>query len=126
LMEVSLTSAGRSDPLFAGLDERLACLQWHSCEIGTAPTGSEILAVSDLCPVQAIRVGKHAYGLQFHVELTAETVIEWASVPAYEQSLENALGSGALTRLDAEIAANLPEFNATAKRIYENFIALLP
>jgi GMP synthase-like glutamine amidotransferase len=89
LMEVSLTSAGRSDPLFAGLDERLACLQWHSCEIGTAPTGSEILAVSDLCPVQAIRVGKHAYGLQFHVELTAETVIEWASVPAYEQSLEN-------------------------------------
>lgn len=125
LMAVTLTPAGRADPLFDGLDERLACLQWHGCEIRTPPTGGEYLAASDICPSQAIRVGRRAYGLQFHVELTGETVAEWGAIPAYEQSLETALGSGALARLNADIAANLPQFNATAERIYENFIALI-
>ena len=125
LMEVSLTAAGQSDPLFEGLDVTLACLQWHSCEITTPPKGSEILAASYLCPTQAIRVGRHAYGLQFHVELTAKTVAEWAGVPAYTQSLETALGAGALARLDADIAAQLPNISLTARAIYDNFTALM-
>ena len=125
LMAVTLAPAGRADPLFDGLDERLACLQWHGCEIRTPPTGGEYLAASDICPSQAIRVGRRAYGLQFHVELTGEPVAEWGAIPAYEQSLETALGSGALAHLNADIAANLPQFNATAERIYENFIALI-
>ena len=41
LMAVTLTPAGRADPLFDGLDERLACLQWHDCEF-RAPPGGEI------------------------------------------------------------------------------------
>ena len=125
LMEVSLTTAGQSDPLFEGLDVTLACLQWHSCEITTPPKGSEILAASCLSPAQAIRVGRHAYGLQFHVELTAKTVAEWASVPAYTESLETALGTGALARLDADIAEQLPDISLTARAIYDNFTKLM-
>ncbi|HJN59721.1 MAG TPA: type 1 glutamine amidotransferase [Alphaproteobacteria bacterium] len=125
LMEVSLTPAGRADALFDGVGETLACLQWHGCEIGEMPAGGEILAASAGCPVQAIRAGRHAYGLQFHVEMTARTVAEWAAIPAYAQSLESALGDGAVARLDADIAANLAAFNATARRIYENFISLI-
>lgn len=125
LMEVALTPAGRSDPLFNGVGEPLACLQWHGCEIRQPPAGCDILAASSVCPVQAMRVGRHAYGLQFHVEMTAQTVAEWAGVPAYEISLESALVSGAVARLDAEIGANLPVFNSAARRIYDNFMALL-
>ena len=125
LMEVSLTPAGRDDPLFAGLADPLACLQWHGCEISRMPRGGEALAASPVCPVQAVRVGRHAYGLQFHVELTADTVTEWAEVPAYRDSLERALGEGALARLDADIAAKLPAFNASAGRLYENFADLI-
>jgi GMP synthase-like glutamine amidotransferase len=124
LMEISLSGVGRGDPLFAGTDDPMACLQWHGCEIGAMPQGGEILAASAGCPIQAIRVGRHAYGLQFHVELTAQTVAEWAEVPAYRQSLEATLGAGALDRLDTAIAAKLPEFNATARRIFENFVAI--
>ena len=125
LMQVSLTPAGRTDALFDGVDDPLACLQWHGCEISEMPAGGEILAASGGCPAQAVRFGRHAYGLQFHVEMTAHTVAEWGAIPAYEQSLESALGSGALARLDADIAAGLPGFNATARRIYENFISLI-
>ena len=125
LMEVSLTPAGRDDPLFDGVADPLACLQWHGCEISAMPEGGEALAASPLCPVQAVRVGRHAYGLQFHVELTANTVTEWAAVPAYRDSLERALGDGALARLDGDIAAKLADFNANARRLYENFAALI-
>lgn len=125
LMEVALTAAGKADPLFAGLDKTLACLQWHGCEIATPPAGSEILAFSPDCAVQAVRAGQHAYGLQFHIEMTEMTVTEWGGLPAYEKSLEAALGPGALARLDADISARLPIFNATARRLFENFIGLL-
>ena len=125
LMAVSRTAAGGTDPLFDGLDDTLACLQWHGCEIATLPAGCDVLASSSACRVQAIRVGQHAYGLQFHVEMTAQTVAEWAGIPAYEQSLEAALGPGAVARLDADIATNLSAFNATARRLFENFIGLI-
>ena len=116
LMAVTLTPAGRADPLFDGLDERLACLQWHGCEIRTPPTGGEYLAASDICPSQAIRVGRRAYGLQFHVELTGETVAEWGAIPAYEKSLETALGSGASTPISPPICPNsTPRQSASTK-----------
>ena len=31
-------------------------------------------SVNGACPIQAFRYGKHAYGMQFHVEVTEETV----------------------------------------------------
>ncbi len=125
LMNVSLTQAGQVDPLFDGVTGPFACLQWHGCEISAMPKGSEALAASPRCAVQAIRIGQHAYGLQFHVELTADTVTEWAKVPAYQESLEHALGIGALARLDSAISANLPDLNATARRLYKNFADLI-
>ena len=125
LMEVALTASGKADPLFAGLNDTLACLQWHGCEITTPPADSEILASSPGCAVQAVRVGQHAYGLQFHIEMTEMTVAEWGGLPAYEKSLEATLGPGALTRLDADISARLPSINATARRLFENFISLV-
>jgi len=125
LMEVSLTRAGRADPLFDGVTDPITCLQWHGCEIGAMPKSSEALAASSRCAVQAIRIGQHAYGLQFHVELTADTVMEWAEVPAYRESLEHVLGIGALAHLDSAITAKLPDLNTTARRIYKNFAALI-
>src|SRR5215471_12893075 len=47
--------------------------------------------------------GDHAYGLQFHIEVTKETVPEWASIPAYAAALEGALGSGAAERLKEKV-----------------------
>jgi hypothetical protein len=49
-------------------------------------------ASTEACPIQSFRYGEHAYGLQFHVEVTKDTVSEWASIPAYAVALEKALG----------------------------------
>ena len=51
----------------------------------TLPTNTKILATSTACNVQAFSAEK-AFGLQFHVEQTNETVPQWACVPEYKSS----------------------------------------
>ena len=82
ILDVELTPAGRRDPLFDGIADRFKALQWHGAEVQEAPPGATILAQSPLCRVQAMRIGSNAYGLQYHTELTPQTVAEWGDVPA--------------------------------------------
>ncbi len=124
ILDVELTPAGRSDPLLAGLPQGFKCLQWHDAEVVEPPPDATVLAGSSRCAVQALRVGENAYGLQYHVELTASTVSEWAQVSAYKQFLERVLGANALPRLDAEARLRMPAFNRDARRLYDNFMAL--
>jgi GMP synthase-like glutamine amidotransferase len=123
ILDVDLTSAGAADPLFAGLGPTIKSLQWHGAAVSTLPDGGVALAQSPVCPVQALRVGDRAWGIQFHCEVTAATVPEWGVVPAYRQALEDSLGTDALSRFQADAAAALPGFNASARKLYDNFMA---
>jgi hypothetical protein len=76
-MHISRTSAGEDDPAFGPLPNPLKVLQWHGAEVTELPVGAAVLASSDACGIQAFRFGQHAYGMQFHVEVTAETVVNW-------------------------------------------------
>jgi len=123
--EVELTAAGESDPLLGGAGPRLACLQWHAAEVTCAPAGAAILARSPASAIQAIRVGERAYGLQFHVEATEETVPDWAGIPAYRRALERGLGPGELEGFEAEAKRRAGEFARSARRLFERFLALM-
>jgi len=123
IMEIDLTPEGLGDPLFAGSPARAQCLQWHSCAVLKMPEGGIGLARSPACAVQAFRVGERAYGVQYHMELTATTVSQWARVPAYAAVLEKALGAGALARLERAAARRMSVFNREARRLYDNFMA---
>ncbi len=125
VMEVALTEAGRRSPLLAGLPETHACLQWHGAEVLEPPEGAEILAASPACRVQALSWGDRALGIQYHVELTETTVEEWGGIPAYEAALERSLGPGALPKMKAEADRHMAGFKANARRIYDNFMALM-
>ena len=125
IMTVDLTEAGRADSLLAGLEPTVTCLQWHGCAVTAMPEGAVSLAKSPLCAVQAFRVGRHAYGLQYHVELTPTTVADWGAVPAYQDSLNRALGSDGLAPFAAEAARNMPSFNRDARILYDNFMELV-
>lgn len=125
ILTVEMTDAGRADPLFAGLPATKRCLQWHGAAVLEPPPGAAVLAGSPICPVQAMRVGPCAYGLQYHVEATADTVPEWGCVPEYETALEAVQGPGALARFRAETERHLPALNAAARRLYDNFAAIV-
>lgn len=50
--------------------------QWHT-EGFECPAGSVVLAEGDEFPVQAVRTGRAAFGLQFHPELTHAMMYRW-------------------------------------------------
>ncbi len=122
IMAVSLSEAGIKSPFFKGLNPTQKCLQWHSAEVTRLPEGVEVLATSPACKVQAMSYGTHAFSMQYHVELEEDTVPNWGAIPEYQSALENALGANALPRFEAEAGANIEEFNAAARVLYENFL----
>ena len=106
--------------IFNSIDKNLKALQWHSYEVHDLPSNANILASSPACNVQAFSAEK-AFGLQFHVEQTNETVPQWACVPEYKSALEKTLGPNALEKFKDDVDKNLNVFNRSAKIIYENF-----
>lgn len=123
----TLTDAGRTDPLFATLPANLQAFQWHGAQVQSPPENATILAANPACPIQAMRVGNHAWGLQFHIEMTPTTVAEWTAVPAYAASMDTAMGPARAQGLRAELAPHLPAFNAMARQINDNlFRAISP
>ncbi len=125
VLTVSATEAGRRDTLLKALPDPMTVLQWHGAEVTELPPNAEVLAESDVCRVQALRVGRHAYGFQCHVEITAETVGQWAAVPEYACSLEGTMGKDGAAQLRSEVVQRLPQFNRDARTLYESFKAAL-
>lgn len=80
---VNLTEDGLSDPLFTGLPEELTVFQWHG-DTFDVPPGGRNLASSPLFRNQVIRVGRKAYGIQFHIEVTEDMVRDWVEVNSAE------------------------------------------
>jgi GMP synthase-like glutamine amidotransferase len=76
LIPIALTDAGRADPLFAGLENGLAAVEWHY-DTFAIPSGAVALAASATCAHQAFRFGDCAYGVQFHPEITPSMLAEW-------------------------------------------------
>ncbi len=74
--EVTLTGEGLSDPLFSGVENPLAVLHWHG-DTFDLPQGAVRLASSGHYENQAFRVGKKAYGFQFHLEVDESMVRNW-------------------------------------------------
>jgi GMP synthase (glutamine-hydrolysing) len=72
---VELTAAAADDPLFARLPARFEAFGWHYYTYDL-PERAEELGRSARCN-QAYRLGDHAWGVQFHPEVTREIVEAW-------------------------------------------------
>ncbi len=119
---MSQVRLGAPDAIFDGVPALCTCFQWHGAEVSRLPPGARLLASSPGCAVQGLAIGNCAYGLQFHMELTDTTAAEWGALPEYAAALERVKGSGALPALQAEVAAQLGELQANARRIFANFL----
>jgi GMP synthase (glutamine-hydrolysing) len=72
---VTLTEAGRTDPLLAGLPTTFEAFVGHKEAIHDLPPSAVHLASSPACPVQAFRVRGNIYVTQFHPELDVEGLV---------------------------------------------------
>jgi GMP synthase-like glutamine amidotransferase len=103
---VAKRDVGWADPLFADLPFMPDVLQFHTDAIDRLPPNSVQLASATRYPNQAFRVGRCAYGLQFHIETTTEVVLDWArDYPGEaEFARPDALTAERLDQLHADIA----------------------
>jgi len=122
VMEVELTAAGQADPLFAGVPSRHKCLQWHSVRVAQAPEDAIVLAQSETCSNQAMRIGRNAWSLQYHVEVEPDTVSNWAAIPAYRDALVQTMGKAAVGQMKQEAKANMDDFMLNAETLFKNFM----
>ena len=73
LARISLTDAGKADPLFAGFPEAFDAIAGHNDSVETVPSELELLAIGDRCRNQVFRLpGSVFYTTQFHPELDEE------------------------------------------------------
>ena len=75
VVPVTLSDAGTSDPLLAGMPQTFNAFVGHKEAIRALPSSSTLLGSSPTCPVQMFRVGSNVYATQFHPELDLEGII---------------------------------------------------
>ena len=123
VLAVELTAAGRDDPVLGALPPRIDTLQWHG-DTFDLPEGGVRLASSPAYANQAYRVGRLAYAVQFHVEVTEAMGEEWAEVPAYAEYADRVLGPGGSDRLLAEFRVGSPLMQQHARGLFERWCDL--
>lgn len=79
---VAKRQAAATDPLLTELPITPDVLQWHVDEVSQLPASAVLLASSPGTEVQAFRIGRLAWGFQFHIETTPEIVASWANEDA--------------------------------------------
>jgi GMP synthase-like glutamine amidotransferase len=120
LLPVELTDEGHADPVFAGLESGRATLQWHG-DTFDLPEGAVRLARSPAFENQAFRF-ERAYGVQFHLEVSAAMAREWADVPEYVASLERTLGAAGAPAFLAAIEERADEMRAAGRVLFERWL----
>ena len=115
---VRWTREALQDPVFAGVRERTPVAHWHSDTWAPVP-GAQLLASTDRYAQQAFRLGA-SYGLQFHLELTADALDGWLTHGA--QELAQAGKDVALLRKDlGKLRAAEAENAALLERLAQHF-----
>ena len=75
VFDISLTEAGKKDPIFSAFPDKFPVGHWHGDMPGLTPK-SEVLAFSKGCPRQIVRYAPQIYGFQCHFEFTLEAIEE--------------------------------------------------
>jgi GMP synthase-like glutamine amidotransferase len=114
-------SAGRDeDSLLHGLPASLGVLHWHG-DTFDLPAGAHHLARSDRYERQAFRVGPAAWGLQFHIEVTAEAVQGFLAAFA----VDAARAPGGAASIERETPARLAVLEPSSNLVFERFADLV-
>jgi GMP synthase-like glutamine amidotransferase len=125
IVAVDLLPAAAADRLLGGALSPVATMHWHGAEVARLPDDAVPLARSADCAVQAMRVGAHAWGFQYHPEVTDETLATWMAQPGFAEALTQRGGAGAVAAFAAAAAAGMAGFHRHAEQIFGRFLDLV-
>lgn len=113
------------DPIFDRLPRHFPVMKWHGVAADRLPDGANVLASSENCPVQAIRFGDCAWGVQFHPEVTPSVIDDWMGDAANRACAVDWLGGvEAADRFAAESADHVPAAMEQSRALYAGLRAV--
>ncbi len=118
---VRITQAGEVDPLLGAFHSGDRVFQWHE-DTFDLPDGAELLAAGDDVQVQAFRMGRNAWGVQFHFEVDAEGIDAWLRVA--EPRLERVWKRSA-DEVREEVRLNLDMQQQRSRQLFQAFARLV-
>ena len=123
ILDINFLKSKNNDLLFASFPDKIKSLQWHSYEVVDLEKKKDVtlIASSAVTKYQIFRYKKHAYGIQFHIEIKDTTVNDWGCVPEYKSALEKELGPDALANFDLAARENMANMNKYSQILYNNF-----
>lgn len=116
---VSFTRTAGEEPVLAGMDPSEVVVHWHG-DTFDLPQGATLLASTLACPQQFFRLGKAAFGLQFHIEVTPDQVADWVREDA--DFVRSAGGAVHGERLLADTARFMPRHRVHGDRLIRNLL----
>ncbi len=122
---IKLTAEGRGDPLGRFLanpntDEPTTVFQWHG-DTFDLPPGAVPLARSMRVPQQAFRLGRTAYGFQFHFEVTEQIIRNWVALWRKEMLAQGVSAD----EIFSGLKEHLPLLNRRGEELVRAFAALV-
>ena len=112
MVPVSLTEAGKQDPVFQTLPQTFPVFEWHGEGITLSARGVPLVASPDF-PVQAFQFEEKAYGLLFHPEIQPGNI----SAMCQECPQDVQRGGTPQETLEQEAIEHLPFLHALADRV---------
>ena len=127
MLNINFLENKKNDLLFNKFPDKITSLQWHSYEVKDLENNKDVtlLASSPETKYQIFKYQKHAYGIQFHIEVKDTTVGEWGCVPEYKSALEEQLGDNALQKFDEDAKVHMSDLNKYSEILYQNFKKLV-
>ncbi len=119
--QIQLTPEGKKDLFLNGFDPHIEIYHWHE-DMFQIPKDGVLLATAPGCLHQAFRVGANAYGIQFHIEGTDQSIQEWSDeycqkdLPGRDQKRKEMLEG---------YKKNQQAFKKQAYQIYKNFLSII-
>ena len=119
--KVRLQRGARNDPLFKGLAEEIDVFQWHE-DTFDIPEEGVLLATSAGCSHQAFKIGRCAYGIQFHIEVTETIITDWCKAYFQSETREKQLKAKSMLETYRNKKNN---FNKQSELVYRNFETMI-
>lgn len=77
VFDVGLRGEASDDPLFSALSPSVVATHWNDDVVTELPESAVLLATANGGSTQAMRVGRSAWGVQFHPEADSDLIATW-------------------------------------------------
>ena len=122
-LQIHFSEAGKKDPLYQGFEDYQLAFQWHE-DCFQLPEGAVDLAHHTQGFNQAFRYGQHAYGLQYHIELTENMLDVWLHDPPMKKEFIDTYGLEEYRRTELEAVDLFPVYAQHSTMMLKNFFRL--